>query len=758
MGYADLEWIGNGMIEAGEYGNAAHELGHMISGCYTHPAGYISAYELMDSCYPCALGIMPRVDHSALTGHFVNWFSGWLPASSLAKFTPPVGGTEVLTPIEIDPGEATSPQGIQVLTGAGYSYILEARRFIPPDDLIPTWPDRPEAREGVLILKATPGADRETWLMLAPGYVEGDRWESSFVSGDTFTDPVRDLTISVGPSVGNGFPVTVTYGPGATAPVPDVGLIPWLTPPMNTYETVDIWVDSPCNGFERDAPWDPRRLRYGRREDAEHTVVGNGDDPCANEVNLVYARIRNLGTADATNVKVHFEVTTPLGVGIRDHTGWTRFGTVTTTEFPGLASIAPGAFLDVCAEWRPEVTFTPGEERVAWHSCLRVVVETVTGELVTANQDGDREQENVGWFEMPRPTLETPYVPIDETIFLANSLNIPRDFYLTVDASIPEGWEVSVGEGSYLLAPGEVRSIPVHLLAPPETPVGSSYFVDVRAYAVEEQVSADATARRFDSKEVAGVLLAAHTVMKTVITISGTYQEDPGPSIKITGAMSPPIPDAVVAIRYQSPDVPHFLQNATVDNSGKFTGEYQQVYAGKWHIRALYQGSLENSSAISNEALVWAGTPEGTVEGEGLAEGEGPPEGEGQAEGITEGITEGEGVAEGEGPAEGEGQSETEHTADQDGNNAINLTELLRVIQFFNMRGFHCATPPETSEDGYLPGPEGDQGCKAHASDYDPQDWKINLTELLRLIQFFNMRGYHACPGQGTEDGFCPGP
>jgi hypothetical protein len=28
---------------------------------------------------------------------------------------------------------------------------------------------------------------------------------------------------------------------------------------------------------------------------------------------------------------------------------------------------------------------------------------------------------------------------------------------------------------------------------------------------------------------------------------------------------------------------------------------------------------------------------------------------------------------------------------------------------------------------------------------------------LLRVIQFFNMHGYHACPGQGTEDGYCPG-
>jgi len=28
---------------------------------------------------------------------------------------------------------------------------------------------------------------------------------------------------------------------------------------------------------------------------------------------------------------------------------------------------------------------------------------------------------------------------------------------------------------------------------------------------------------------------------------------------------------------------------------------------------------------------------------------------------------------------------------------------------------------------------------------------------LLRLIQFFNSGGYHACPAENTEDGFCPG-
>ena len=37
-----------------------------------------------------------------------------------------------------------------------------------------------------------------------------------------------------------------------------------------------------------------------------------------------------------------------------------------------------------------------------------------------------------------------------------------------------------------------------------------------------------------------------------------------------------------------------------------------------------------------------------------------------------------------------------------------------------------------------------------------PPDWEINLSELLRLIQFFNSGGYHRC--LEGEDGFCPGP
>lgn len=92
-----------------------------------------------------------------------------------------------------------------------------------------------------------------------------------------------------------------------------------------------------------------------------------------------------------------------------------------------------------------------------------------------------------------------------------------------------------------------------------------------------------------------------------------------------------------------------------------------------------------------------------------------------------------------------------QHTADQNDDFVVSLSELLRVIQFFNSDGLHC---DEIGEDGYAPG-LGDTTCAPHDSDYNAQDWDIVLSELLRLIQFYNVGEYH-CDLAG-EDGYVTG-
>jgi len=91
------------------------------------------------------------------------------------------------------------------------------------------------------------------------------------------------------------------------------------------------------------------------------------------------------------------------------------------------------------------------------------------------------------------------------------------------------------------------------------------------------------------------------------------------------------------------------------------------------------------------------------------------------------------------------------HSADPDGSGSISLSELLRVIQFFNVGSLHCQPG---SEDGYAPG-GGSLACAPHSSDYNPQDWSISLSELLRLIQIYNVGAFYPCGG--GEDGYCLG-
>ncbi|HPO17022.1 MAG TPA: hypothetical protein PLI09_26530 [Candidatus Hydrogenedentes bacterium] len=92
------------------------------------------------------------------------------------------------------------------------------------------------------------------------------------------------------------------------------------------------------------------------------------------------------------------------------------------------------------------------------------------------------------------------------------------------------------------------------------------------------------------------------------------------------------------------------------------------------------------------------------------------------------------------------------YTADQDQDYHISLSELLRVIQFYNSHGISCLA---LTEDGYNPY-GGPQDCLRYASDTNA-DWVIDLSELLRVIQIYNTPAYYFCPDNDSEDGFCLG-
>lgn len=90
------------------------------------------------------------------------------------------------------------------------------------------------------------------------------------------------------------------------------------------------------------------------------------------------------------------------------------------------------------------------------------------------------------------------------------------------------------------------------------------------------------------------------------------------------------------------------------------------------------------------------------------------------------------------------------HCADVNQDWRIDGTEVSRLIAFYSAGAYHvdASTP-----DGYAPF-DGPRDGPPHHSDYAPQDWAISIPEISRLVTFYNAGGYGV--NVHTPDGFEP--
>ncbi|NOY79392.1 MAG: hypothetical protein GXP31_00150 [Kiritimatiellaeota bacterium] len=99
------------------------------------------------------------------------------------------------------------------------------------------------------------------------------------------------------------------------------------------------------------------------------------------------------------------------------------------------------------------------------------------------------------------------------------------------------------------------------------------------------------------------------------------------------------------------------------------------------------------------------------------------------------------------------------HSADYNHDWKIDFTELLRFIAYYNAGGYHA--DPGNGLDEFAPGTGAITGGY-HSGDYHgatgapPSDGIIQFDELLRVIALYNAGAYHADAGNGLDD-FAPG-
>ena len=517
------------------WGRWMHEMGHAFqaAGGPAHPSNYNNSFELMDRLYPGHSGMFSKQSFGA------GGFPGWISSSVYDVVGTGVAGTsDVVYAEEYQPSDLPvgGKRAIKFYASASVYYIISVRQRMYGDEIRPIPDDH-----GVLIERVQPGAD--PWVtVIGPGGDSTKLWQPN----PNVIIPTPD-----------GVYITVVNQPDPSKwayliqvrrdamPRPDVMIRPWLSPPLNTWETTDIWVDSTCNGYGT--------LMYGTyTPSGDSTPVGysNGDSPCANHDNRVYARIRNIGNTPAANVVVHFQVTDPLGVGMNGST-WVDIGTANSGTFAGLASLAAGAYMDVYVPWVPAVALTP--EQIAaglfnYHSCIRVIIDTVAGETIVSNQDGIDEQENIGQFFAPPAGPGAAASSIDYLVPLRNDDTLkPKSFNLDWESDLPPGWKVEVnGNNPTVDIPaGGLALLPVSILRAVPAAAGEVYSLKLRATYLRPLVSdipgVDPITKLPDihmefkplSAATLGVIVADPT------TLNIKPQRDPNGGVCVTGSIAP---------------------------------------------------------------------------------------------------------------------------------------------------------------------------------------------------------------------------
>jgi Bacterial Ig-like domain (group 3)/CARDB len=581
------------------WGGWSHEFGHQleyVGGTQTsgqwlgHPSGYNSGYDLMDSCYPCG-----ESSYGLLGKPFVTdartVFPGWLDAKHVAVVpipSGPAGQTFVLPPLTQN---VTTPvvQAVEIPIDAQRSYWVNVRERVAADTF----------QNGVGIHSAGVQIQYTDVNAVFPVTVcrpfesptcidkntDPPNWPYlMWPAGSTFTDASNSITIEVIKAVSGGFEVTVNRDVPPNHP--DLFITPWLTPPENTYETVDIWVDSVCNGYGV--------LRYGKRSDG--TVIGSGDDPCVNHENRVYATIHNIGSAAAGSTTAQFQVSNPLGVGMTG--SWTSLGKATVPAIPA------GGSATVFVTWTPTPTLTEAEimaMHFSFHSCIQVIVAPVAGELVTTNNSA---QENIGYFEAVAqgtavsgnynfPVLHSNF-PITNS-FPGNS----QQYSMRTLSHLPAGWTFKVNGGvrDIQISTGTTTPIPV-VITPAPSPVGKTY--DLRADALTILTLQNHGSAHPSWFNAGGVDLNAHTVLPSAINVAGSVSP-PGntaPTVDVRGALNPAVAGAVVTIDLYSSAGGNFSAQLTVAASGKYSGTFQPGFFPT-NVRVIWQGNMMYESAVA---------------------------------------------------------------------------------------------------------------------------------------------------------------
>lgn len=381
-----------------DWGRVAHEFGHNVVDPGLALGEDVYSSDLVDSAEATAqdFEMMGNHDsHPLFSGFFMHQL-GWFGAANVRDLSwdrnPFSQEFDIVAHGLSENGDIGRVHLVRIKVSDGLFYYVEVRQRPVAgsaqvfDENIPL-PMGGTPDGGVLVTKAITGVlnnNHQTRLITL--LQEQTR---VMVTGEEAIDPLRTLRIVVvndnvqaNPRVCRvrvEWAQVVADTPGGDF---DLRIEPWGP----GWETTDIWVDrNPFGAFDS--------------TDASGNPTGNGDAPRPLEINRFEARIRNDGTADATNVKVTHYAVEPPGVG--DNGNWSPLSSYTVPLISANGSVTRRV------NWVPLV----GE-----HTCLKVTISPQLGEVTTGNNSA---QENIFTFQ---PAAASVPEPVVMTIAVRNPL------------------------------------------------------------------------------------------------------------------------------------------------------------------------------------------------------------------------------------------------------------------------------------------------------------------------------------------------
>lgn len=407
-----------------------------------------------------------------------------------------------------------------------------------------------------------------------------DLWNAAFEVGDHFEDGGRGVAINVLQSLANGYRVRVTNTNPSTMR-PDPRITPWTT---DTWESVDIWIDSPVND-------------YGQFSSA----TGNRDVPAVRAstsdptiVNRVYYRISNDGLSTAQNFRVNISYAAP-GIG---QTSWTLIGS------KPIGAIQPGRNVSGYVDWVVPDGFANGEP----HACLKVEIVADPSDL---NASNNLAQENIFQFETVH---NSPWHPRGRLLTVTNPSRIHPARVLLHISGLPNGWAVRLLPSGFPLAPGQSRVVDFILYPagvpgspPPDYPAG--YLARVKVTAQFDMLIKG----RNRTETVGGVNAWLRLTEGTQTFLSAASAGNLRSCVKATtGSVS----GARVGVQYWNRSTAKWT-SGTTGGDGCVTTSLAGLAAGKWQAKSFYTGTgVYGSSRSLTQTFVVGSTKAKTTEDE----------------------------------------------------------------------------------------------------------------------------------------------